>query len=149
MSIQQEHLKAIADAIRGKEGSDEAIPAAEFAARIQSLPAASGPVGYGQDDINIKASIYKNGVLDFTAAKQYAAIILIPSSQYLPSFTALLQEDGTYLAGYMVSSGPHELEPDILSVSNTDGKYRYVWPVDMDNMGLNYINSALTCIYAE
>ena len=35
MSVQENHLKAIADAIRAMEGSTAPIPASEFAARIQ------------------------------------------------------------------------------------------------------------------
>lgn len=37
MSVQENHLKAIADAIRAMEGSTAPIPASEFAARIQAI----------------------------------------------------------------------------------------------------------------
>ena len=37
MSVQEEKLKAIADAIRAMEGSTELIPASEFAARIRAI----------------------------------------------------------------------------------------------------------------
>lgn len=37
MSVQENHLKAIADAIRAMEGSTALIPASEFAARIQAI----------------------------------------------------------------------------------------------------------------
>ena len=37
MSVQENHLKAIADAIRAMEGSTAPIPANEFAARIQAI----------------------------------------------------------------------------------------------------------------
>ena len=37
MSVQGDHLKAIADAIRAKEGSSDPIPASEFLARIAAI----------------------------------------------------------------------------------------------------------------
>ncbi len=43
MSIQEENLTAIANAIREKEGSEGPIPASEFAARILALPSSSVP----------------------------------------------------------------------------------------------------------
>lgn len=45
MSVQEENLAAIADAIREKEGSAEPIPAGEFAERILALPSSSLPEG--------------------------------------------------------------------------------------------------------
>ena len=43
MSVQETKLKAIADAIREKEGSTGPIPAGDFAARILALPGDSLP----------------------------------------------------------------------------------------------------------
>lgn len=42
MSTQEDKLKAIADAIREKEGSTGPIPANDFAERIRSLKGGSG-----------------------------------------------------------------------------------------------------------
>lgn len=44
MSVQEEKLKAIADAIREKDGSTEPIPANKFPARIRGIPAGGGGV---------------------------------------------------------------------------------------------------------
>lgn len=46
MSVQETKLKAIADAIREKEGSTGPIPAGDFAARILALPGGSGTEGF-------------------------------------------------------------------------------------------------------
>lgn len=42
MSIQENHLKAIADAIREKDGTTAPIPAADFPTRIQAIPTGGG-----------------------------------------------------------------------------------------------------------
>ena len=43
MSIQENHLKAIADAIREKDGTTAPIPAADFPTRIQAIPSGGLP----------------------------------------------------------------------------------------------------------
>lgn len=48
MSIQEERFKAIADAIREKDGSTEPIPANDFAKRIYALPVGNTNVGEGE-----------------------------------------------------------------------------------------------------
>ena len=150
MSIQQEQLSAIADAIRSKEGSSEAIPAKAFAQRITNLPDPGPvPVSYKRETIGITADKFRGGGLIFTAGKKYAAMTILPSSQSLPPFAALLQKDGTYLAGYASSSGVHDPAPRILTVTGSEGSYRYTWIIDPDGVGLDYVGSTLACFYAE
>lgn len=136
----------IANAIREKEGSSEKIAAEDFADRIQNL---SGSVNYNREIIGISSDKYKNGAIIFTTTKKYVAIVILPALEKLAPCAALLQKDGTYLAGYTVSSGTHEPEPGMLTITNSDGSYRYVWPVDPDGIGLDYVGSKMACIYVE
>ena len=46
MSVQEENLRAIAEAIRQKEGTAGAIPAREFARRILALPSGGGSAAF-------------------------------------------------------------------------------------------------------
>ena len=58
MSIQEEKLKAIADAIREKKGTTEPIKANDFASEILSIPTGIEPSG--------TIEISENGVYDVT-----------------------------------------------------------------------------------
>lgn len=58
MSVQEEKLKAIADAIREKKGTTEPIKASNFASEILSIPTGIEPSG--------TIEISENGVYDVT-----------------------------------------------------------------------------------
>ena len=62
MSTQEEKLKAIADAIRQKEGTTEPIPANSFASRILALEAGGAPEGVCT--INLTASDPDGGTVE-------------------------------------------------------------------------------------
>ena len=62
MSTQEENLKAIADAIRQKEGTTEPIPANSFASRILALEAGGAPEGVCT--INLTASDPDGGTVE-------------------------------------------------------------------------------------
>lgn len=47
MSVQETNLKAIADAIRARDGSTGVIPAKDFPARIRAIPGGGGPSAGG------------------------------------------------------------------------------------------------------
>ena len=51
MSVQEEKLKAIADAIREKKGTTEPIKASDFASEILSIESGGG--GSGEENANI------------------------------------------------------------------------------------------------
>lgn len=63
MSFQQDQLKAIADAIREKEGSSDPIMPIDFASRIQALQTGTSlPSGGTTDQALVKASNTDNDV---------------------------------------------------------------------------------------
>lgn len=86
MSIQEEKLQAIADAIREKDGTTEPIPAKDFAERIRAIatggkPPVKLPTGYTEIEyISINSATRLSSGVDMHTAQTRVVMDIVPNT---------------------------------------------------------------------
>ncbi len=145
MSMQQEQLKRIADAIRTQEGSTELISADTFYQRVLALPQGervkdsviAEPTAQGYLDAIEKAIRLKEGSTEHIAPKEFADRILAlqKKASLLPEGYVELEylgvKDASLVIGYVpylsvgATSGAYSLEAKVLTthLQGTGGSY--------------------------